>query len=281
MNNPTPATAGRKAIVWRASAVVGRASARSRPALGRIVCLLALLNICVLALVVVLAIAPVARASARATDPQWSWPLAGSPTIVRGFEPPPEPWVAGHRGVDLLAAPGEPVLAAGAGRVTFAGWVGGIPAVTVLHPDGRRTTYQPVLATVVRGHQVARGAILGLVSAGGSHCLPRACLHWGLRLGSSYLDPLSLVGRDIEVRLLPLWSALPASALPASALPASALPTSALPASALPTSALPTSASAQPASAQQTAIAATSRMRADLARLGALNRARAVRRSMT
>jgi murein DD-endopeptidase MepM/ murein hydrolase activator NlpD len=140
----------------------------------------------------------------------WSWPLRGAPSVVRGFQPPPMPWLAGHRGVDLLASPGAAVFAAGAGRVTFAGWVGGIPVVAVTHPDGRRTTYEPVLAAVVRGEVVARGAILGQVSAGGRHCLPRACLHWGLRLGSTYLDPLSLVGADTDVRLLPLWSATPA-----------------------------------------------------------------------
>lgn len=145
-------------------------------------------------------------AGATPTRSSWSWPLAGSPSVLRGFEPPAEPWLAGHRGVDLLASPGEPVLAAGAGRVTFAGWVGGVPAVAVTHPDGRRTTYEPVLAVVTRGDELVRGAILGRVSVGGSHCLPRACLHWGLRVGSSYLDPLSLVGADIEVRLLPVWS---------------------------------------------------------------------------
>ena len=158
-----------------------------------------------LAVALAAALVPSGPSSAVAAAGQWSWPLAGSPAVVRGFAPPPEPWLAGHRGVDLLASPGEPVLAAGAGRVTFAGWVGGLPVVTVTHLDGRRTTYEPVLAAVARGQEVARGAILGRVSTGGSHCLPRACLHWGLRRGSSYLDPLSLVGGDIEVRLLPLW----------------------------------------------------------------------------
>jgi murein DD-endopeptidase MepM/ murein hydrolase activator NlpD len=217
-----------------------------------------------LALMLTAALAPSTPLSAAAAADQWSWPIAGTPTIVRGFEPPPEPWLPGHRGVDLLASPGEPVRAAGAGRVAFAGWVGGIPAVTVMHPDGRRSTYQPVLATVVRGHEVARGAILGRVPAGGSHCLPRACLHWGLRLGNSYLDPLSLVGADIEVRLLPLWSALPTSAVPMATQPASAQPTS-----------------AQPTSAQPTLIDVFSPARTDLARLGSLNRARATGRLMT
>lgn len=188
-----------------------------------------------LAVALTAALVPSTPSSAATAADQWSWPLAGTPTIVRAFEPPPEPWLPGHRGVDLLASPGETVRAAGAGRVAFAGWVGGIPAVTVMHPDGRRTTYQPVLATVVRGHEVARGAILGRVSTGGSHCLPRACLHWGLRLGSRYLDPLSLVGAEIVVRLLPVWSARPA----------------------------------------------VSAARTDLARLGALNRARATGRLMT
>jgi murein DD-endopeptidase MepM/ murein hydrolase activator NlpD len=163
----------------------------------------------VLALVTFVTLPAAATVATGAAATQWAWPLAGSPTVVRGFEPPPEPWLAGHRGVDLLASPGDPVFAAGGGRVTFAGRVGGMPAVSVTHPDGRRTTYEPVLAAVVRGTEVARGAILGRVSAGGSHCLPRACLHWGLRLGSSYLDPLSLVGAGVEVRLLPLWSTHP------------------------------------------------------------------------
>jgi murein DD-endopeptidase MepM/ murein hydrolase activator NlpD len=209
MSNHPPARAIGNARAGRATA--GHGSAGSRLALGRIVSLLVLLTTCVLAPLVVLPVAPVARASVTAADRQWSWPLAGSPTVVRGFEPPSQPWLAGHRGVDLLASPGEPVLAAGAGRVTFAGWVGGLPAVTVTHPDGRRTTYQPVLAAVVRGSDVARGAIVGRVSAGGSHCLPRACLHWGLRLASSYLDPLSLVSAGLEVRLLPLWSPQPSA----------------------------------------------------------------------
>jgi murein DD-endopeptidase MepM/ murein hydrolase activator NlpD len=161
--------------------------------------------IALLALLIVISRAPAATGSSAAQN-TWSWPLDGSPSVVRGFEPPPEPWLAGHRGVDLLAAPGELVRAASGGRVTFAGPVGGVPAVAVTHPDGLRTTYEPVLAAVGRGADVARDTVLGRVSAGGSHCLPLACLHWGLRRGGSYLDPLSLVGADIEVRLLPVWS---------------------------------------------------------------------------
>jgi murein DD-endopeptidase MepM/ murein hydrolase activator NlpD len=161
----------------------------------------ALVASCILGLLIMLAPA------AGAASPQpWSWPLGGQASVVRGFELPTEPWMAGHRGVDLLASPGEAVRAAGAGTVTFAGWVAGTPAVAVTHPDGLRTTYEPVLAVVTRGAVVARGTILGRVSVGGSHCLPLACLHWGLRRADSYLDPLTLVAADLAVRLLPVWS---------------------------------------------------------------------------
>jgi murein DD-endopeptidase MepM/ murein hydrolase activator NlpD len=168
-------------------------------------------------LALLLFVSPAATAGA-ATSAQWSWPLDGTPSVVRGFDLPTEPWLAGHRGVDLRSSPGAPVRAAGSGQVTFAGWVGGLPAVSVTHPGGLRTTYQPVLAAVARGATVTRGALLGRVSAGGSHCLPEACLHWGLRAtDGSYLDPLSLLGTEQQVRLLPAWSD-PASlpAVPAS-----------------------------------------------------------------
>src|SRR5688572_15884972 len=43
----------------------------------------------------------------------YRWPLDGTPTVVRRFEPPPGRWLPGHRGVDLAAAPGATVYAAG------------------------------------------------------------------------------------------------------------------------------------------------------------------------
>ena len=33
----------------------------------------------------------------------YRWPLAGHPTVVTPFRPPPRPWLPGHRGVDLAA----------------------------------------------------------------------------------------------------------------------------------------------------------------------------------
>ena len=147
---------------------------------------------------------PAARA---APDPEvvtalWARPLAGSPPVTRSFQPPPTPYAAGHRGVDLAGRPGQPVLAAGAGTVAFAGMVAGRPVVSVDHPDGLRTTYEPVQPGVAAGQPVSRGSPLGVLMAGHGGCPTEACLHLGLRRGATYLDPLSLL-RPPRVRLLP------------------------------------------------------------------------------
>jgi murein DD-endopeptidase MepM/ murein hydrolase activator NlpD len=129
------------------------------------------------------------------------WPLDPVPVVIARFDPPDSPWGAGHRGVDLLGHPGQPVRAALAGRVTFAGTLAGRGVVVVDHGT-TRTTYEPVAATVSVGASVPTGGVLGTLQTGGSHCLPRTCLHWGLLRGEEYLDPLSLLG-VAPVRLLP------------------------------------------------------------------------------
>jgi murein DD-endopeptidase MepM/ murein hydrolase activator NlpD len=138
-----------------------------------------------------------------AADPVGVWPLRPEPEVVRGFDPPDSPYGAGHRGVDLLGSVGQPVLSALPGRVTFAGALAGRGVVVVDH-GATRTTYEPVAATVHVGVTVAAGSPIGTLQLAGSHCFPRACLHWGWIEGQTYLDPLRLVGAG-PVRLLPLW----------------------------------------------------------------------------
>jgi murein DD-endopeptidase MepM/ murein hydrolase activator NlpD len=141
---------------------------------------------------------------ASAAPPQalWSWPLTGEPVVTRSFDPPPTRYAAGHRGVDLAGAAGRPVMASGEGVVAFAGFVAGRPVVSVEHAGGLRTTYEPVQPGVAAGQGVARGAPLGVLVPGHAGCPVEACLHWGLRRGETYLDPLSLL-RPPRVRLLP------------------------------------------------------------------------------
>lgn len=144
-----------------------------------------------------------APARAAEADPVGVWPLVPAPEVVAGFDPPSDPWGAGHRGVDLLGSPGQTVRASLSGRVTWAGMLAGRGVVVVDH-GSTRTTYEPVDATVGVGTTVAAGEPLGHLASAGSHCPPRACLHWGWIRGETYLDPLRLVGAG-PVRLLPLW----------------------------------------------------------------------------
>lgn len=148
-----------------------------------------------------LVIAPAPRAIAPA--PGWDWPLPLPHHVERGFDPPPQPWLPGHRGVDLTGSVGESVLAAGAGVVSFAGRVARIPVISIRHAGGLLTTYQPVRSRLSAGEPVRLGQAIGRLVETGSHCAPAACLHWGLRRGVDYLDPLALLHLN-PVRLLPL-----------------------------------------------------------------------------
>ncbi|MFT4127612.1 MAG: M23 family metallopeptidase [Gordonia sp. (in: high G+C Gram-positive bacteria)] len=144
-------------------------------------------------------------------------PLAGRPLVVRGFDNPAQRWQPGHRGVDLTAAPGTAVRAAGDGVVRFVGVVAGTATVSISHDDGIITTYEPVRGSVHRADRVRRGTIIGTVDAGHAGCpasggrggpgAPSACLHWGARRGAGhdarYLDPLALLGA-VRVRLKPV-----------------------------------------------------------------------------
>jgi murein DD-endopeptidase MepM/ murein hydrolase activator NlpD len=158
-----------------------------------------------LLLVVLVVLGLAGPAAALEVEPaSGSWPLRPRPEVVRGFEAPSGPWGPGHRGVDLLGTAGVPVRAARSGTVSYAGRIGGVGSVSVSH-GATRTTYQPLLASVSRGDHVREGEVLGHLAVAGGHCLPRVCLHWGLIAGSTYLDPLVLVGAAPgPVRLLPL-----------------------------------------------------------------------------
>ena len=129
------------------------------------------------------------------------------PVVRARFDAPQARWSAGHRGVDLDAPADSPVRSPGAGVVIYAATVVDRGVVTVRHPDGLRSSLEPVAAHVDVGTVVAAGDALGLVqeAPATTHCEPR-CLHWGVRDGQTYLDPLSLLTTE-PVVLLPLGAA--------------------------------------------------------------------------
>ncbi|NLU69740.1 M23 family metallopeptidase [Streptomyces sp. HNM0574] len=145
-----------------------------------------------------------------------TWPVhephsTRPPRIIRPWDPPPTPWAAGHRGVDLEADPGQAVRAAAPGRITFAGTVAGTGSVTVEHPSSGkpplRTTYTPVRPKARKGTTVRSGQTVATLADDPTHC-GTPCLHWGLLRGKRYLNPLSLLPPQLRhtgpSRLLPV-----------------------------------------------------------------------------
>ena len=142
--------------------------------------------------------------AATAPNPRWAWPLEPRPAVVRHFEPPPKPWLSGHRGVDLAAGRGSPVLAPADGTVAFAGWVVDRPVLTIDHGGGLRSSFEPVATALPAGTAVARGQPVGTLEPGAAgHCPPADCLHWGVRRGDDYVDPLQFVEDRRPSVLLP------------------------------------------------------------------------------
>ena len=136
------------------------------------------------------------RASPRAGPvpaSAWSWPLSPRPAVLRAFDPPAKPWLSGHRGVDLEAPfDGAPLKSPAAGTVSFVGTVVDRPVITIDHGNGLRSSFEPVASSLRAGSAVAEGDVLGQVQTG--HCGPAPpCLHWGVRRGEDYVNPLAFV----------------------------------------------------------------------------------------
>ncbi len=127
-------------------------------------------------------------------------PSTGSPTVsgvLRAFDKPEHNWLAGHRGVDLDLAVGDPIRSAGIGVVSFSGMVAGTPTISITHPDGTRTTYQPAHPLVTQGQHVNEGEVIGTL---GHPFDGKPGLHWGAKRGEEYLNPLSLLHKP-KIRL--------------------------------------------------------------------------------
>ncbi|MDQ6751882.1 MAG: M23 family metallopeptidase [Actinomycetota bacterium] len=141
----------------------------------------------------------------------WSWPLVPRPAVVGVFILPARPWLNGHRGVDLAARAGEQVHSPAAGTVSFVRWVVDRPVLTILHADGIRSSFEPVDSPLAVGSAVATGDVVGTVSPN-AHCPPDDsgnCLHWGVRVGQDYVDPLQFILDRRPSVLLPLDGSIP------------------------------------------------------------------------
>lgn len=72
----------------------------------------------------------------------------------------------------------------------------GKPVVSLDHPGGIRSTYEPVRASVHAGQSLTAGDTIGTIAGIHPGCTAAACLHWGARLSANpdaYLNPLALL----------------------------------------------------------------------------------------
>lgn len=149
--------------------------------------------------------APVAGATppkvgATPASAHWVWPLDPPHTIARPFIAPATQYSSGHRGIDVRGAEGEPVIAPADGIVHFSGFVVDRPVLSIRHPDGLISSYEPVTTSLVAGTEVHRGDTIGALQSG--HC-GAPCLHFGVRRHGEYVSPLNYLGGIPRSVLLP------------------------------------------------------------------------------
>ncbi len=139
-------------------------------------------------------------APAHASADAWVRPVDGP--VVTPFAPPLTRYGPGQVGVHLRAAPGTFVRAAGDGVVTFAGKVAYSQHIVVRHGNGWRTTYSFVASIRVhKGEHVREGEVIGTTGGRGPDH-DGTVLHFGLRIGDSYVDPMQLFGEgDLTTRV--------------------------------------------------------------------------------
>jgi hypothetical protein len=124
----------------------------------------------------------------------WTWPADGP--VLRQFDLGDDPYAGGqHRGIDIGAAAGGPVLSPAAGAVTFAGTVpGGGRTLTIETSDGYAVTLLHLgTLRVEKGAGVAEGAAVATVGPSGELEHAEPYVHLGIRVGADpngYRDPL-------------------------------------------------------------------------------------------
>lgn len=114
--------------------------------------------------------------------------------VIRQFQPPACERCAGHRGITLESAPGQPVVAVTDGVVEFAGSVGGrLYVVQRVSPTVRVTYGNLVSIDAAKGDSVVGGDALGV--SGDTTYL-------SVRVGEMHVEPLRALGLG-RARLVP------------------------------------------------------------------------------
>ena len=112
------------------------------------------------------------------------WPVSGP--VVSGFG---WRWGRMHEGIDIAVGGGTPIVAAAAGVVIYAGWMGGYGNLIIIdHGGGLATAYAHQSSFAVGGGPVGQGQTIGYVGCTG-HCFGDH-LHFEVRVNGAPVDPL-------------------------------------------------------------------------------------------
>lgn len=150
-----------------------------------------------LAAALALAAAATLPAPAASAHAAWTWPVSGD--VITPYRNGSDPYATGqHRGIDIAAPIGTPVVAAAGGEVRFAGTVGSSGlTVSVRTIDGYDTSYLHLSSLAVRaGAGVSAGDRIGAVGTTGTRSAAAPHLHFGVRDAGTrhdYHDPLALL----------------------------------------------------------------------------------------
>jgi len=136
----------------------------------------------------------------------WAPPLESPVNLVNLYRQPNSDYSAGHRGIDYQVKAGQPVLAPADGEVWFSGKVVNRQLISLKHPDGNLTEFEPVCTDLQKGEPVFLGQEIGQICEADSnyrqHCQESTCLHFSIRQLGEYLSPQVFIGGINPSRLL-------------------------------------------------------------------------------
>lgn len=130
-------------------------------------------------------------AAVREAENRYIWPVHGRLTSYFGRRNLGMGTAAFHRGIDVAAPTGTPIVAARSGTVVFSGWStsGYGNLVRIRHSDGSETWYAHASRLLVSvGQHVSQGQRIALVGSTGLSTGPH--LHFELHIGGVAIDPL-------------------------------------------------------------------------------------------
>ncbi|MGJ0388062.1 murein hydrolase activator EnvC family protein [Microbacterium sp. CGR1] len=140
-------------------------------------------------------------ATTASTSPPWTWPFDAARAVAKPYRAPAHEYGTGHRGVDIVSAQSGTVRAPADGVIAFRGTVVDRPLITIEHPGGYVSTFEPVTSDLSPGDIVAAGDEIGIVASGG-HASP-GTMHLGVRFDGDYVNPMLLFGEVPRAVLLP------------------------------------------------------------------------------